>query len=135
MKRSIIAFAILACCVAAFASDPPTPAHPWIARVQILVTDLAEARSFYTKVLVRRMTAIGASKCPVAVSLSTTSRNLAFARIFPVASNLIKEITFATDDVPSCAATFYPQRAVSEPQGKDKAAGPSSPLSILRAPH
>src|SRR5712664_3736994 len=127
MKRSIIAFAILACWVAAFASDPPKrPRILGIARVQILVTDLAEARSFYTKVLGQGHDCNWCEQVPGRSFLINDFQGISLSPASsPVASNLIKEITFATDDVPKLRRYLLAHNvAVSEPQGKDKAAGP-----------
>lgn len=52
MKRSIFAFAILMCCVATSASDPPKRGRIFgIAYVRILVTNMEKAKDFYSLVL------------------------------------------------------------------------------------
>jgi len=127
MKRSVFAFSILLCCGAASASDPPKrPRILGIARVQILVTDLAEARSFYTKVLGQAHDCNWCEQVPGRSFLINDFQGISLSPASsPVASNLIKEITFATDDVPKLRRYLLAHNvAVSEPQGKDKAAGP-----------
>jgi catechol 2,3-dioxygenase-like lactoylglutathione lyase family enzyme len=106
--------------------EPMRPRIFGIARVQILVTDLREARSFYTKVLGQAHNCNWCEQMPgrsflinefQGISLSTASS--------PAPSNLIEEIAFATDDVAKLRRFLVAHNiAVSETQGKDKPAGP-----------
>jgi catechol 2,3-dioxygenase-like lactoylglutathione lyase family enzyme len=105
--------------------EPARPRILGIARVQILVTDLAEARSFYTNVLGQAHDCNWCEQAPGRSLLVNEFQGIALSTTTsPVPSNL-EEITFATDNVPKLRRYLLAHNvAVSEPQGKDKAAGP-----------
>jgi len=101
MKRFAIAFAILACCIAAPASDPPKrPRIFGIARVQILTSDISAARSFYSKVLDHAKDCNWCEGLPGRSFLVNLKQGIALSPdSSPAPSNRIEEITFDTDNV------------------------------------
>jgi len=101
MKRSIFAFAILGCCVAASASDPPKrPRIVGIARVRIVTSDISAARSFYAKVLGRAHDCNWCEDLPGRSFLVNLNQSITLSNApSPAPSNLIEEVDFVTDNV------------------------------------
>src|SRR5690349_9198461 len=127
MKRTTFVFAVLLLCVATSANDlPKRPRILGIARVHILVTDLAEARSFYTKVLGQARDCNWCERIPGRSLLINELQGISLsAASVPPASNLIEEISFDTDDVPKLRRYLIAHNvAVSEPQEGAKPTGP-----------
>jgi len=127
MRRTLFLVSLVLLSIPLLAEkEPERPRIFGIARVQILVTDLAEARSFYTKVLGQAHDCNWCEQVPGRSFLINDFQGILLSPASsPVASNLIKEITFATDDVPKLRRYLLAHNVtVSEPQGKDKAARP-----------
>ena len=105
MRRLTIAVVVLLGCVTAFASDPPQrPRIFGIARVELFTSDLRAANEFYSPVLGM----MRPSNCPAGCDKLPPSRafsvnGLQEIALSPMPStppvNLVKEITFATDDI------------------------------------
>jgi catechol 2,3-dioxygenase-like lactoylglutathione lyase family enzyme len=120
MKRVALATAIVLLVSGVAASPGDLPKRPrilGIARVQVFVTDISASRSFYSKIFNQ------AGDCNWCEKVS--DRNFMvnlFQRISlpqmpsPAPSNLIEEITFATDDVPKLRRYFIAHHiAVNKP--------------------
>lgn len=101
MRRPLPAFAILVCCVAAFASDPPKrPRIFGIARVQILTSDISTARSFYSKVLNQAHDCNWCESLPGRSFLVNLNQGIALSNApSPAPSNMVEDIDFATDNI------------------------------------
>ncbi len=102
MKRLVFALVILACCVAASASDTPKrPRILGIARVQILTSDISAARSFYSKVLDHAHDCNWCEGLPGRSFLVNWNQGIALLNApSPAPADLIKEIDFAVDNIP-----------------------------------
>ena len=127
MRRTLFLVSLVFLSIPVLAKkEPARPRILGIARVQIFVTDLAETRSFYTKALGQAHDCNWCEQVPGRSFLINNFQEISLSPASsPVASNLIEEITFATDDVPKLRRYLLAHNiAVSGPQEKDKAAGP-----------
>jgi catechol 2,3-dioxygenase-like lactoylglutathione lyase family enzyme len=114
MKRFAITFVILACCVAASASDPPKrPRITGIARVRILTSDISAARAFYAKVLGQAHDCNWCEGVPGRSFLVNLSQGIALSDApSPAPSNMIEEIDFATDNTADLRRYFTANKII-----------------------
>src|SRR6266446_148265 len=132
MNRSILLFAALFCCTVAVGNDAPKrPRIFGIARVQIVTTDISAARSFYGKVLDQARDCNWCEDVPGRSFLVNPGQGIGLsADPSSTHSNLLEEITFATDNVGQLQRYLIENKIeTSGPREKDKAAGPF--LSIV----
>jgi len=124
MKRLAFAFAILACCVAASASDPPKrPRIFGIAYVRIFVTNLDKAGDFYSLAL-RSVPPPASPQAPCDwCERAPISPTLGIKRLGPIeleilpsrgASSLLKEVALTTDDAKKLRDLFLKNHIVAE---------------------
>lgn len=101
MRRPLSVFAILVCCAAAFAGDPPKrPRIFGIARVKILASDVSRARSFYSKVLNQAHDCNWCEGLPGRSFTVNLSQGITLLDApSPAPSNMIDEIDFTTDNI------------------------------------
>jgi catechol 2,3-dioxygenase-like lactoylglutathione lyase family enzyme len=103
MRRLALAFTILACCVAAFASDPPKrPRIFGIDRVRIYVSDVAKTSKLYAEIFGLPKGGSGCRGVSLACFTADWGPKQAVeleASPSPQPRNLVAEVAFATDNV------------------------------------
>jgi catechol 2,3-dioxygenase-like lactoylglutathione lyase family enzyme/predicted enzyme related to lactoylglutathione lyase len=103
MKRSAFALTIFVCCVATFAGNPPKrPRIFGIAKVQLVSTNLPNSHDFYSRVFkIGQPTDCDWCERIPSNTFSVNIMQQVMLSAAPAASpsNLIEEITFATDNI------------------------------------
>ena len=125
-KRALSLISLVLLSIPLFAGkEPARPRIFRIARVQVIVIDLADARSFYNKVLGQAHDCNWCEKVPGRSFSINEFQGISLSSASPPPSNLIEEITFATDDVPKLRRYLVAHNvAVAGPEESDIAAGP-----------
>jgi catechol 2,3-dioxygenase-like lactoylglutathione lyase family enzyme len=102
MKRTLFFISLVFLSVPLVAGkEPARPRILGIARVQILVSDLPAARSFYTKILNQTHDCNWCEHVPGQTFLVNPTQAISLSTApSPGPTSLIEEIVFATDDVP-----------------------------------
>jgi catechol 2,3-dioxygenase-like lactoylglutathione lyase family enzyme len=127
MKRTLLLISLVLLAVPAIAGKQPTrPRIFGIAQVQILVTDLSTARTFYQQALDQARDCNWCERVPGQTFLvNATQAIIVSAAPSPAPSNVIEEIVFATDNMAKLRRFLAAHNiTVDEPHEKDKAPGP-----------
>jgi catechol 2,3-dioxygenase-like lactoylglutathione lyase family enzyme len=114
MRRTVLVIAVLTCCVAALASDPPKrPRILGIAKVQLYSTDLRASNKFYSRVL-GTMQPTNCGDCDRKPSRLFSVNGLQLVGFTlvpsPAPANLVEEVTFATDNLAALRAYLESQQ-------------------------
>jgi catechol 2,3-dioxygenase-like lactoylglutathione lyase family enzyme len=136
MKRTAFVITILACCIAAFANDPPKrPRIFGIAKVQLYSSDLRASNKFYSQVL-GTMQPTNCGDCDMKPSRLFSVNGLQLVGFTPLPSpapaDLVEEVTFATDDLPALRAYLESQQVrVIVEKKPDERLPRKMPLAVL----